>query len=283
MPFLLARGADNLPAEVQRWQYFLLRQGFPQVGRIDASFGMKTELATRFFQTKAGLATSGALDIATIQAAASLGYTIVPDNYYAVRAGAAWPPKPAGISSPSNAWRNATFTCFLFRQVPRAARPDAEAIVITESCDGTQPDWTNANIVDLAVPQMKFAASYPGRLPCHKLAAPKIKTLFEAWEAADLLHLILLDDGGFEPRYKRNKSPGDAAQPIRKSSATTDLSNHAFGSAFDMNYEQNQFPAVPAFCGQKGSTRELAEVAGRLDFYWGGYFDDGNHFELAKI
>jgi hypothetical protein len=35
MPFLLSRGGKNVPAEVQRWQYFLLKKGFTQV---DAGF-----------------------------------------------------------------------------------------------------------------------------------------------------------------------------------------------------------------------------------------------------
>ena len=36
MPFPLTRGDANVLAEVQRWQYFLLKQGFPIVGSIDA-------------------------------------------------------------------------------------------------------------------------------------------------------------------------------------------------------------------------------------------------------
>ena len=61
------------------------------------------------------------------------------------------------------------------------------------------------------------------------------------------------------------------------------LSNHAFGSAMDMNYAQNEFPAQPALCGEFGSTRELVEPAAALGYYWGGYFEDGNHFELARL
>jgi hypothetical protein len=98
-----------------------------------------------------------------------------------------------------------------------------------------------------------------------------------------LLHLILHYEGCFVPRYKRHQSPGDAAQPIRHSADVDQLSNHSFGSAIDMNYAQNPFPAEPALCGEVGSTRELAEPAAALGFYWGGYFEDGNHFELAKI
>jgi len=30
MPFFLKRGGNNVPLEVQRWQYFLLKQNIPQ-------------------------------------------------------------------------------------------------------------------------------------------------------------------------------------------------------------------------------------------------------------
>jgi hypothetical protein len=91
MPFLLSRGGKNIPAEVQRWQYFLLKKGFPQTGKIDGDFGEKTEKATRFFQVAQGLKASGSLDKATLDAARALGYTVLPDNYYKNRSKPEWP------------------------------------------------------------------------------------------------------------------------------------------------------------------------------------------------
>lgn len=41
MPFFLLRGGRNVPLEVQRWQYFLLKQNILQVGQIDGNFGPK--------------------------------------------------------------------------------------------------------------------------------------------------------------------------------------------------------------------------------------------------
>src|SRR5262245_34941393 len=114
MTFPLSRGGANVPAEVQRWQYFLLKRGFPQVGAIDADFGAKTEMATRFFQTQQNLTVSGAVDQATLDVAAQLGYAIVPNNYYKMRNKPSWPPRPPGLESPSNTWRNGHFTCFKF-------------------------------------------------------------------------------------------------------------------------------------------------------------------------
>jgi hypothetical protein len=283
MPFLLSRGGRNIPAEVQRWQYFLLKHDFKQVGAIDGRFGAKCELATKYFQTQQGIKVTGSLDGTTLNAAQKLGYTVLPNDYYKVRAGTDWPDKPQGVKSPSNKWRNDTFHCFEFTQLARKYRDSKESIVLGGSCDGKVKDWTKEYIEEISIPQLRFAKAYPGYVLCHKLASDYFRALFEAWEQADLLHLILYYDGCFVPRYKRHQAPGDAAQPARKSSDVDQLSNHSFGSAMDMNFVQNQFPATPALCGEVGSTRELVEAAAKLGFYWGGFFLDGNHFELAHL
>jgi hypothetical protein len=63
------------------------------------------------------------------------------------------------------------------------------------------------------------------------------------------------------------------------------LSNHAFGSAFDINAGQNGLGRIPAAVGAYGSVRELVPIAHRFGFYWGGHFSraDGMHFEVAKL
>ena len=135
MPFKLTRGGKNVVAEVQRWQYFLLRQGMTQVEAIDGDFGAKTEMGTKFFQLKAGISATGKLDDRTLQAAANLSYTILDDDYYEKRSGASFPAKPAKLSSPSDASRTKLFGCFKFIQLPLISRPDKESIVIKGSCD----------------------------------------------------------------------------------------------------------------------------------------------------
>ena len=285
MPFLLSRGGANVPAEVQRWQYFLRKRDFAP-GSIDADFGINTESATRRFQAREGLAQTGELDERTLQKAQDLGYTIVPDDYYAKRAGPGFPAEPAGLSSPSNASRNATFTCFNFLQRPLAQRPDREAIVQKGSCDGGVSDWVAAHIVNIEVPQLKFARGFGGRVSCHRKAAPVIKALFEKWEQDDLLHLIISYEGCFVPRYKRKKAPpGSGGHGLRRSADVPRLSNHSFGSAFDINRVDNDLGKVPAVCGRRGSVRELVASANALGVYWGGHFAnlDGMHFEISKL
>jgi hypothetical protein len=63
------------------------------------------------------------------------------------------------------------------------------------------------------------------------------------------------------------------------------LSNHAFGTAFDINYAWNKLGAEPAVESMKGSVYPLIPLAHKHGFYWGGHFSrkDGMHFEIAKV
>ena len=60
------------------------------------------------------------------------------------------------------------------------------------------------------------------------------------------------------------------------------LSNHAFGTAFDINVQWNPLEALP---GRTGCVFELVPMAHRHGFYWGGHFSrrDGMHFEVARV
>ena len=285
MPFLLSRGGKNVITEVQRWQYFLRRQGISQIGKIDGDFGQLTETGTRFFQVQAGIPTTGKLDTRTLQAAASLGYTVLPDDHYEQLKQAGGPPKPTNLRSPDAATRDASFGCFKFVQLPIANRDRPERIVIRGSCDGAVADWVAANIVTVGMPQLELADGYTGRFRCHRQAEPLFRTLFEAWQKADLLHLIISYAGAFDARYIKGGSPGDAAHSARLSRDVSSLSNHAFGSAFDINTTQNWIGNTPADYGEKGCVRELVGIANKASIYWGGHFGgtrvDGMHFEIA--
>ena len=286
MPFTLSRGGPNVVAEVQRWQYFLRRMRIPQTGLIDGSFRMKTETGTKIFQMQAGLPVTGKVNATTLGKAEEHGYTILPDTYYQERAGDAFPAEPDDLSSPSNSFRNDKFTCFKFLQRPRPPRPDREAVIIKGACDGSTSDWEAEMIVDIEVPQLEFAVGYPGRVTCHKRVAEQIAALFKAWQDADLLHLITRYDGCFVPRYKRGQAPHPSnGHGTRKSSDVPELSNHSFGSAFDINADDNPFGERPVFCGERGCTRELVAIANQHGLFWGGHFNtrDGMHFEVARL
>lgn len=280
MTFLLSRTGKNVPAEVQRWQYFLRRQGITQVGTVDADFGVKSETATRIFQMTKGLTQTGKLDRNTLDAAVALGYSELPGDYYRNRKALDWPARPAGLASPTNPWRNAAFECFEFRKLTTAD----DGIRIGRNCAGTKPDWTASNITDLQTDLLNHVPGFPGYVRCHVLAAPRIKALLEAWKQADLLHLVISYAGAFVPRYIRSSTPTPAHGTLQ-STAVSRLSNHAFGTAFDINAPENWLGATPAPCGHKGSVRELVDIANGLGFYWGGHYAtrlDGMHFELAN-
>lgn len=285
MPFKLSRSGNNVPAEVQRWQYFLRKLGIPQVGSIDADFGPKTEEGTKIFQIQQQLTAHGRVDSNTLNVADALGYRILPNDYYTQRSSASWPPRPNNLNSPTNSWRNTEFQCFKFRQRPLNQRPDRESIVIGGSCDGSVNDWASANIVDLHTNKFEFAAGFGGRIRCHRKAKEKLEELLNIWENESLLHLVISYAGCYVPRYKRNQAPpGSGGHSTRRSDQTNSLSNHSFGSAFDINASQNWLGDTPAICGRKGAVRELVESANSLDIFWGGHFNgskDGMHFELS--
>jgi len=66
---------------------------------------------------------------------------------------------------------------------------------------------------------------------------------------------------------------------------STNLSRHAWGTAFDINVPWNGLNVVPPRVGDKGSVRELVTIANKHGFYWGGHFGrlDGMHFEIAVL
>ena len=176
-----------------------------------------------------------------------------------------FPPRPHFMPLVGTAARQRVFGAFQYRWAPVAGNP--ENIVITDG-------WADKNIVRVAIPQLARTkiAHPPSAMYFHRLAAEQLKGLFADWEAAGLLDLVLTYEGSFVPRF------------IRGSRSV--LSNHAFGTAFDINYAWNALGATPAKAGTKGSVRELVPIAHRWGFYWGGHFTgrpDGMHFEVAKI
>lgn len=158
----------------------------------------------------------------------------------------------------SHAERCRIFGSFDFTPAPTVGSP--EAIHINGS-------WAARNIVSEVVPQIGR------RVALHRLAMPRFLELVGAWHAAGLLGRIRTFNGGWNARYKRGKT-GPA----------TNLSNHAWGAAFDINAAQNRLGTEPAQIGEDGCVLELVPVAESLGWAWGGYWHtpDGMHWELAR-
>jgi hypothetical protein len=85
-----------------------------------------------------------------------------------------------------------------------------------------------------------------GRITCHRDAALSILRFFAAVEAAGKLSLVKSFDGCWNPRMVRGG---------------TTLSNHSFGTDFDLNAKWNVRGTRGARQGEYGSVVELYPIA----------------------
>lgn len=151
---------------------------------------------------------------------------------------------------------------FKYRHKPEPGNP--ENIVILG-------DWEEENIRTVEIPQLKQVPGNFSRARWNKRGTEQLRSLWAAWEKAGLLPLVKSYEGSYVPRLIRG--------------STSSLSNHAYGSAFDINYHWNQLGKTPAKRGSIGSVHELVPLAHEHGFYWGGHFTrlDGMHFEICQL
>ncbi len=250
-------------ALVTAWQSFLVGQGF-EVGVIDGDFGVKTRLATEAFQKVRGLAADGVAGRQTFLAAMALGFALIEEPADD-RSGSDWPARPAFRPLVGNSARAAVFGKFDYVHAPEPGNKEAIRIL---------GDWNKDNIVSVPIPQLRKALGNgaPASIRFHKKGADQLRGVWNAWEAAGLLDRVKSYEGGYVARFIRGKIGA--------------LSNHAYGSAFDINASTNPLGARPPLLGEKGCVRELVPLANEWGFYWGGHFKsrpDGMHFEVAIV
>lgn len=248
-------------SDVKRWQWFLTGQGYARFA-VTGKFDTKTREATKAFQAKYRLDVDGKVGNQTLGKAMTLGFEALD---YAAQKTSGYPAEPAYTPLTGLSARQRVFGKFAY--VAAGQVDNREAIRITD-------DWADRNIVRVDVPQIAGVRGAPasGRIAFHVLAAGQLKALFADWEAAGLVERILTWGGSYSARF------------IRGSASV--LSNHAFGSAFDINAAYNPLGAEPAYPGQKGCVFDLVPLAHKHGFYWGGHFRnrrDGMHFEIAQI
>ena len=248
---------------MRAWQSFLEGQKF-EPGEPDGNFGDKTAAATRAYQAAKGLAADGVAGRQTFVQAMADGFALIEEPA-ADTSGTNFPPRPGFAPLTGLAGRQAVFGRFSYVAQPVPGNRENIRIL---------GNWEALNIVSVSIPQLRRAlgAGAPSGMRFHKLAAAQLQGLWQDWEAAGLLDRILTYDGAFVPRFIRG--------------STTTLSNHAFGSAFDINASLNGLGITPPLTGQRGAVRELVQLANTWGFYWGGHFStrpDGMHFEIAFL
>jgi D-alanyl-D-alanine carboxypeptidase/Putative peptidoglycan binding domain len=232
--------------EVKAHQQKLKDAGFDS-GPIDGLWGRKTENATRAWEKARGQ-----------KLPSDTGRNLIE--------------LPGGLAKASNAMhpalgsqeREATFGG-PFDWVQRPLPDNRENIEI-------RGGWEEANIITVDLPELAEATNGQyKRMRCNKRASKQLQDLWKAWGAAGLLQQVKTYDGSFVPRLIRG--------------STRSLSNHAYGTAFDINYEWNQLGRTPAAPGKTGSVWELVSIAHQHGFFWGGFFarGDGMHFEVCQI
>jgi D-alanyl-D-alanine carboxypeptidase/Putative peptidoglycan binding domain len=248
--------------DVAQWELFLHGAGFTFTQPRDNVFDAETEKLTKAFQKKNKLVPDGIVGNATFGVAMLQGFEGVP---FVDEPAAKFPRKPDFEPIVGNAARNALFGPMKFRPGPLNGDFGKETITVTN-------DFESTSILRTEIPELIGikGASATGRVRFHKTCVPQLKGLWTAWGRKGLLKHILTFDGAYAPRFTRcsNKT----------------LSNHAFGTAFDINAGENPLGAQPALPGKKGCVFELVPTAHQFGFYWGGHFSrrDGMHFEIAK-
>jgi hypothetical protein len=268
MSFKIIKKGDNNDL-VGDWQSFLRGEKL-YFGLIDDDFGNATELSTKKFQKKYGLKDDGIVGDSTYKKAVLLGFhqtqIVISTNNTNV------PPKPNFQPITGNANREKLFGKIQF--TPKPTKTNPEGILITN-------DFESKNIVRVNLPALSKATN--GKFSVmrwHKECEYQLVKMFERFEKENLHTKILSYAGAFYPRFIRGSK--------------TQLSNHSWGTAFDINVAQNGLNKTPALIGEKGSVRELVPIANEYGFYWGGHFGkevngkivgrlDGMHFEIAKI
>jgi D-alanyl-D-alanine carboxypeptidase/Putative peptidoglycan binding domain len=247
-------------ADVEAWQLFLRGQELAEL-EVDGTYGPRTVALTKAFQSSQGLVADGVVGPRTYARAQGLGFNPGFEDSSAEEDGPNWPPPPD--FGPLDAeGRKQAFGEYAYEAAPTEGNPEGIRIL---------GDWVEKNIVRVRIPQLSFFVS-EGQVRLHRLAAPLFVRFFEELEHNQLADQVLQFGGTFAPRFIRG--------------SRTSLSNHAYGSAMDLNVPWNRLGTTPALRGKVGSVRELVAIANACGLYWGGHFKqrpDGMHFEVAKL
>lgn len=270
MAYYLAVG--SIGNDVRRLQEYLNVESSASLA-LDGVFGGDTKREVLRFRKKFGLPEAPTFDEQCALKSASRGYDFPKFDTTPSKASLSWPKKRPGLTSPSGALMQSK--CGTINFVHQPVPGNAENIKITNN-------FVANNIVTVDVKQLRdcivpiddtSATKEDGRIPFHKDHADRLVSVFEDWEKAGLMDRVLTFLGSFNARLKRGAT----------SATVANLSNHSWGTAFDINAAWNARKVIPAQMGDRGCVRELVAIGHDNGFYWGGHFGtkDGMHFEVA--
>ena len=231
---------------------------------LSARWGKAIEIAERFPMTPAPTPVIAPLAVSGSSDPPAVPRTIDRPANDIIK-GSNFPPRPSFSPLVTNRQREALFGRYEYVWAPQPGNPEAIRII---------GRWERDNIIEVPIPQLRKALGdkAPTSIRFHRLAANQLQSLWAQWETAGLLDHVLSFGGGFVARFVRG--------------SRSVLSNHAFGSAFDINEAYNPFGRRPLSNGRKGCVRDLVPIANRNGFYWGGHYRsrmDGMHFEIAVL
>ncbi len=129
-------------------------------------------------------------------------------------------------------------------------------------------NWAAQHVRIVTIPELPILRG----LKLHVAVQPQFLGWFKAIVAKGLKSKITSYDGSFVPRTLTNKPS------VR--------SNHAFGSAIDLNAKYNGYGQPQAPRGSTGSVAEIADFCADFGLYWGGWYSgnkDAMHFEAVRV
>lgn len=237
--------------EVLSWKTFL-RGFFSCDLELSDSFDQETLDLTKRFQSYYSLTSDGVVGPKTFAQALKEGFPLKDDDAV------------SSVKMLTGKQKEDLLGNFTYTSSPVVNNPEGITI------GGT---WVSDNISLFYIPQLIGIPGAPksGNVYFHNAAGPSFQKLFQKWEDDGLMKFVLSWGGSFMPRFVRG--------------SRTYLSNHAYGTAFDINSIYNPLGSTPVPEGTKGSVKPLLAACEELGIFWGGNFDrpDGMHFELGIL
>ena len=270
MAYILGIGAFG--NDVRRLQEYLNDELSASL-TTDGSYGGNTKTEVQRFRKRFGLADAPNFDEACFALSGSRGFAAPEFDLSPAEKSLDWPKKPPDMTSPAGPLMQTKCGKIEFTLQPISGNP--EHIMVTNAFEAENIVWVRIpQLRNCIVPLDHGVTKTDGTIRFNKRHAVRLTNLFADWDVSGLVDRILTFDGSCELRLKRGSTKADIAN----------LSNHAWGTAFDINATWNPRKSVPAMMGDRGCVRELVAIANANGFYWGGHFStmDGMHFEVAS-